>query len=204
MATLVLDEYEEKQLLAARAENGGDRYDEVWEGVYVMMAFPNNEHQEIVMGLSSLLYEVVQKNGLGKVLPGVNVSDRDKDWKDNYRCPDVAVFLNHTSAIDRGTHWQGGPDVAVEIVSRGDETRKKLGFYANVGTRELLIVDRFPWSLELYRLEDGELRLAGKVVADDGNELKSDAVPLSFALAVDEDRPALQVRHAQTVQTWRV
>ena len=98
---------------------------------------------------------VIWESRLGKVMAGVNVSDREHGWKKNYRCPDVVVFLNHTKAVDCDTFWFGGPDFAVEIASPGDRSREKLEFYAKVGTRELLLVDRKPWSLELYRL-DGE------------------------------------------------
>ena len=77
--------------------------------------------------------------------PGCNVSDQPERWKRNYRCPDVAVFLPGNPAEDRGTHWYGGPDFAAEVHSRFDRSRKKFGFYAKVGVRELLLVDRHPW-----------------------------------------------------------
>ncbi len=85
---------------------------------------------------------------------------RPSDWTKNYRCPDVLVFLPGNPAEDRGTHWLGGPDFAVEIMSRGDRSRKKLDFYAKVGVRELLLIDRRPWKLELYRRHDDRLELA--------------------------------------------
>jgi len=50
----------------------------------------------------------------------------------------------------------GGPDFAVEILNPGDRTPEKLPFYASVNVRELLVVDRDPWSLELFRLCDGQ------------------------------------------------
>ena len=88
-----------------------------------------------------------------KVFAGCNVSDQPKRWKRNYRCPDVAVFLPGNPAEDRKTHWFGGPDFAVEIISRFDRSREKFGFYKSVGVRELLLVDRHPWALELYRAD---------------------------------------------------
>ena len=45
MTTVILDEALAERLKADRAQRGGDRYDEVWEGVYMMAAMPNNEHQ---------------------------------------------------------------------------------------------------------------------------------------------------------------
>ena len=40
MATLITDPKLEEQLRAQRAEWGGDRYDEVWEGTYLMNPLP--------------------------------------------------------------------------------------------------------------------------------------------------------------------
>ena len=37
--------------------------------------------------------EVVTGAGLGKVRPGVNLSDRNEGWIHNYRGPDVVAFL---------------------------------------------------------------------------------------------------------------
>src|SRR3954454_1477279 len=54
---------------------------------------PNDEHQEIVSGLTGIFEALIVWTGLGKARPGTNVSDRAKGWKKNYRCPDVAVFL---------------------------------------------------------------------------------------------------------------
>ena len=46
-------------------------------------------------------------------------------------------------------------------MSRFDKSRKKFGFYKSVGVRELLLVDRHPWALELYRVEAGDWALVG-------------------------------------------
>ena len=58
------------------------------------------------------------------------------------------------------SHICGPADFLVEIISPGDKSRDKLAFYAELGVRELLVVDRYPWSLELYRLGGNELVLA--------------------------------------------
>ncbi|WP_152049242.1 Uma2 family endonuclease [Tautonia marina] len=205
MATLVLDSYVEDQILEQRRASGGDRFDEVWDGVYVMAPMPNDEHQEIVMGLSFVLQTVVGLAGLGRVRPGVNVSDRDDGWKQNYRCPDVVVFLNGTSAINRETHWLGGPDFAVEVASQGDRSREKLGFYATVNTREVLIVDRDPWALELYRLVEGTLTRVGTSRPGDAEALPSEVVPLAFRLIAAEPRPMIEVaRRDEAAESWRI
>ena len=75
MAVLVLDEWACETLLAQRRAMGGDRYDEVWEGTYVMNPMASVEHQRLVMGLPSALDIVVRGEGRGVVLPGANVAE---------------------------------------------------------------------------------------------------------------------------------
>jgi Uma2 family endonuclease len=161
MATVIMDRAYAELLRQKRAAAGADRWDEVWEGTYRIVPLPNTEHQQIVNRLCSIFEFVVGwKNG-GIVLPGANISDRTVGWEHNYRCPDVVVFLPNSSAKDFGTHWQGGPDFAVEISSDDDRTRDKIEFYASIGTRELLVIDRKPWQLELLRLARKTLKPAG-------------------------------------------
>ena len=204
MVALILEPWLEEQVIARRRETGADRFDEVWDGVYVMSPLPNDEHQEVATGITSVLYPTVHMTGLGKVRQGVNVSDRQDDWTKNYRCPDVVAFLNDTRAVNCDTYWYGGPDFAVEITSPYDRTREKFDFYASVGTRELLIVDRDPWALELYRLDGGELRLVGRSTAEQSDVLTSEVVPLSWRLVGGDERPRIEVAHADGVQRWLV
>ena len=145
MVARILDRELEQQLIAQRQASGADRYDEVWNGEYVLSPLANDEHQELVAFLSAVLFDVIQRTGLGLVRPGVNLSDRIDDWQQNYRCPDVVVFLKGGAAVCHGTFWTGGPDFAVEILSPGETTAEKIDFYARLGTRELLIVHRDPW-----------------------------------------------------------
>lgn len=203
MATLIRDRDIERRLIARRRRMGQDKFDEVWNGVYVIAPLANNEHQDVVGGLNTLLTIAIGWTQLGRVLPGTNVSDRQVDWKKNFRCPDVAVFLQDTTAINCDTHWFGGPDFAVEVASPGEKVTKKLGFYAAVGTRELMILNRTRWTLSLYRLIDGELRLEGESTVADGNWLSSNVLPLSFRMIDGLNRPRIEARHADG-QTWMV
>lgn len=204
MVALITDPSLEEQLIEQRRAAGADRYDEVWEGVYVMAPLANDEHQDLVTGISAKLRSAIQEESRGLVRAGANISDRRQDWTYNYRCPDVVVFLNETRAENCDTHWYGGPDFAVEIVSPGDRTREKLDFYAKVGTRELLIVDRDPWALELYRLEDGKLVQAGRSTTDDATVLDSRVLPLTWRLVSGEKRPQIEIAHTDGRQQWIV
>jgi Uma2 family endonuclease len=204
MAALITDPQLQAELVVQRQASGTDRFDEVWEGLYVMAPLANDEHQALVNDICAILTSVVAWPGLGLVRPGVNVSDREKDWKSNYRCPDAVVFLNGTAAVNHGAFWFGGPDLAVEIVSPGDQAYSKIPFYAQVGTRELLIVDRDPWRLILFRLRGGELVEVGRSDGEQAQVLQSQTVGLSWQLTVDSGRRTIVVHRIDGEQTWRI
>jgi hypothetical protein len=117
-----------EMLLQRRRDLGQDHHDEVWDGVYVMAPYANDEHQELVCQIGAILWIVIGFAGLAKVRPGVNISDRKTNWTVNYRVPDLAVFLAGCAAQNHGSHWFGGPDWAAEVVSPGDRSREKLTF----------------------------------------------------------------------------
>ncbi len=204
MATLVTDPRLEERLKEQRTAWGADRYDEVWGGVYTMAPLPNDEHQEIVSRLVSILEEVVGWPGIGKVRPGVNLAGPGEDWEHDYRVPDVAVFLRGGGAENRDTHWRGPADFLVEITSPGDRAREKIPFYARIGVKELLLIERHPWTLELYRSQEGGLVTVGQSTPRGGEVLTSRTVPLEFQLLPGSPRPNIQVTHPATGRRWLV
>jgi hypothetical protein len=113
----------------------------------------------------------------------------------------MSLFLGGNLAEDRRTHWFGGPDLALEIVSPDDRSRDKLDFYARVGTREVLILDRDPWQMELYQLDQGELQLRGTVTPD-GGVLTSAVTPFTFQLVGAQPRPQVKIVHTGTGREW--
>jgi Uma2 family endonuclease len=112
------------------------------------------------------------------------------------------VFLKGTHAKDCGTHWFGGPDFAIEVVFPRDRSRDKLAFYAKVSVRELLIVDRKPWRLELYRLENGQLELVGISTLKQPSVLSSEVLALTFALEEGKPRPRILITKADGTKSW--
>ena len=204
MTMIVANPRVQDEIIAQRQAAGRDRHDEVWEGVYVIMPDPNNEHQDLVGGLTTVFWLTIKTADMGDVFPGCNVSDQPNDWTHNYRCPDVAVYLRETSAEDRGTYWYGGPDLAIEIISPHDRSREKLDFYAAVNTRELLLIDREPWALELYRLTGEEMKLVGRSDLGNAAAVTSEVVPLSWRLVPGEERPRIEIKHADGQQQWTV
>lgn len=201
MAVLIHDPDLEREVRAERDRLFPNNRDEVWEGVLVMAPLPNNEHQALVLKLA-IAFTAATDPGGDIVLPGCNLSDRVAGWTDNYREPDVAVYLSTTKAKDCGTHWVGGPDLAVEIASPGEDPRQKLDFYAKVDTREVLIVDRDPWALELYQLQGGTLVLVGTSGIANSAVLASSVLPLTFTLRAAAPRPVIRIAHTAKPDEW--
>jgi hypothetical protein len=114
----------------------------------------------------------------------------------------MALFSAHGPARDRGTYWHGGPIVALEVVSPDDRSREKLDFYAKIGTREVLIIDRDPIQIELFQLRRGELVSAGIIKPGDGKSLASGVVPFKYQLIRSRPRPKFKIIHAETGQEW--
>ena len=180
-----------------------DRYDEVWQGITVMSPMANLEHMSIINAIGVCLNFTVNKLAGDFVHPGCNVSDRNLGWEKNYCVPDIAVILANGNAIHRGTHWEGGPDFLVEILSPGDRALQKLPFYASINTREVLIIDRDPWQLSLYQLQQQQLILIGESEPVSSQIINSSVLPLTFQLISGATRPTIVIVHTQTQQQWQ-
>jgi Uma2 family endonuclease len=204
MDTLIVDPRVSERLIRERRAHGADQYDEVWGGVYVMSPAPNDEHQELATRLARPLLEIVEDPGLGVVRIGINLASDPNDWERDYRVPDVAVFLTDSPAVCHGTFWSGPPDFLVEITSPWDKTRDKLRFYSDQWTRELLLVDRDPWQLELYRLQHGQLVLVAKMLLGDATLLESEVLPLRFRLSPGTPRPTIEIFSMDLQRSWIV
>ncbi len=204
MATLITDSTLEERLRDERRAAGADHHDEVWEGVYVISPLPNNEHQDIVTELAAVLVEAVRRPGLGRALAGVNLAGFQDDWEHDYRAPDVVVFLQNTAAENRDTHWRGAADFVVEVASPGDLTREKIPVYSRISVRELLIVERQPWGLELYCRQEGALVRVGESTLPSREVVASRVLPLEFQLVPGSSRPQIRVVHVESRREWMV
>lgn len=202
MAVLVHDPEIEARLRAEREASEAGKHDEVWDGVYVMSPLPDNERQLLAAELWLVFRTVLKAAGGGLAYDGLNVSDREEGWLQNYRGPDVAVILPGNRAKDCGTHWCGGPDFLVEVLSPNDPARDKRPFYAEIGVREMLVLDRDPWTLELYRLDAGRLDLVGTSTPDRQDALTSAVLPLTFRLVPGRRRPRIEVSPTEGGPSW--
>ena len=192
---IVLDKFVEESIKAERRARGIDRYDEVWDGLYIIGPVADNEHQDVQTGLCCAIQDAYGLDSEVRISAGANVSDLVENWEHNYRWPDAVVVCPGSIARDCDSHWHGGPDFVAEIVSKGDRSRDKLNFYARIGVRELLVIDRYPWQLELYRLTNGALELVCRSNVAESVSLRSAVVPASFRLLPGTPRPKIEVIH---------
>jgi hypothetical protein len=110
--------------LERRRALGQDLFDEVWEGEYHVAPGPNPRHGDVDDQLAAILRPLARAVGLWPSGP-LNIGAPD-----DYRVPDRA----YRRARDAATFTPTAA-IVVEIVSPGDETRSKLGFYFAAGAR---------------------------------------------------------------------
>ena len=134
--------------LAERRAKGLDRRDEMWEGVLHMTPPPSVEHQRILDDLIFFLKQLPTATR-GTVRSGIGVFRADKD----YRVPDLTFVRSGREALFHEAGIRaGGPDAVIEIRSPDDETYEKLPFFAAIGTREVVVIDRDTKRVEIFRL----------------------------------------------------
>jgi len=149
MRTLLTDpappEFEE--LLEARRRAGGDRHDEVWEGVLHMSPDPSGAHLKVQQQLAELLGALARDAGLEPGISGFNLGESKHD----YRCPDGGLFRNLGTGV-----WQRTAALVMEIVSPGDDSWNKFDFFAAHDVDEVLIVDPQKRTVSWFALDSGE------------------------------------------------
>jgi len=178
--------------LARRKTTGIDRWDEVWDGVWYMTPAPTLEHQRMLDEMIGFLVPHLKKTNRGRLVSGINVFRDAKGWT-NYRIPDLTFVATGREQI---LHEDGvraaGPDAVIEIRSPGDDTYEKLSFYAAIGTREVVIVDRDTKQVEICRLRGNEL-VRPKAGAEDWSHAESMNVRFR---RIDATPPRLRIEDA--------
>jgi Uma2 family endonuclease len=151
MQTLVLDPPTAGlgDLLERRRRSGLARLDEVWKGVLHMVPAPSGEHAYLAQQLAELLGPPARAAGLIPAIGEFNLGDSD----DDFRVPDGGLHRGRPTGV-----WQSTAALVLEIVSPGDESWKKLPFYAARHVDEVLIVDPQERSVNWLGLADGEYR----------------------------------------------
>jgi Uma2 family endonuclease len=147
-----------------------------------MAPSPNRDHQDFEFALEAWLRQYWARQFGGRVYHQINIAE-PSTWPNNYRIPDLVLLTPERFDIDCNEYFDGGPDVAVEIHSEGDEAYDKFDFYAKVGVREVWIIDRDSKQPEVFELvgKEYEARSAGP----DG-WLHSDVTNVETRAAADE------------------
>lgn len=124
---------------------------ELFDGECVMSATPGTKHQLIATRLSSLLYQIVDRESSGIVLgaPVDVVLSSTMVFQ-----PDVSYLSNERASINDGKKYNAAPDLVVEIISETTEERDrtfKFREYARGGAKEYWIVDPEKKQIEVYQ-----------------------------------------------------
>jgi Uma2 family endonuclease len=129
--------------LEQRRALGLDRYDEVWEGEYHVAPEAHGRHGLVDHQLRFLLDGRARAAGL------VGSSPLNLGRPDDYRVPDQAYLRKPATDV-----WNSTAAIVVEVVSPGDESYAKLGFYHRLGVEEVLIVDPLRQAVEWHGRND--------------------------------------------------
>jgi Uma2 family endonuclease len=173
------------EVLELRKRTGADRFDEMWEGVLHMPPAPDLRHQLMARDIVAFFAEAWEPRTGGLAVAQVNVSTPDR-WPTDYRIPDVAIMTEAAAKAAETRFVQ--PIVAIEIRSPADETYEKLDFYAEVGVRALVVVERQTKAVQVFSVADGTLVLAAAgpggwtLVPPLGVEVRTEAGPDRAAL----------------------
>ena len=147
----------------------GERY-ELINGVLIMVASPNRDHQSIQVELGFRVVTIVKENDLGSVFnPPFDVVFSMEEVVQ----PDLVFVSKEREDIITPANIQGAPDLVVEILSPSSTTRDwrdKFDMYERHGVREYWIIDPDSRTAWLFAFQDGAFSEAGRYGAEDALE----------------------------------
>ncbi|MBD6614930.1 Uma2 family endonuclease [Komarekiella sp. 'clone 1'] len=163
--------------------DNGNRY-EIIDGELFVTRAPHWNHQKACVRICTALDTWSQATSLGQVVPAPGIIFGDNDNV----IPDVVWASNERLALllDEAGHLTAAPELVVEVLSSGSENEKrdkelKLKLYSSRGVREYWIVDWRKQQVEVYRREQGSLKLVATLFK--GDELSSPLLP-DFTCAI--------------------
>lgn len=131
-------------MLAQRRALGQDRFDEVWGGEYRMVPGPRIAHARLDAALLAALGPYARAAGL-TALTTFNLGTAQ-----DYRVPDQG-YLRHPE----DTMYVPTAEIVVEVLSPGDQTFAKFGFYAAHGVHEIVVADPDTAAVQIHTLVEG-------------------------------------------------
>ena len=142
--------------------DNGNRY-EIINGELFVTRAPHWKHQTTCGRFFTALdmWSIATKSGKTAMGAGVIFGDKDDV------IPDVVWVSKekYEILIDQAGHLLGAPDLAIEVLSAGTENEKrdreiKLKLYSTRGVLEYWIADWRAKQIQVYRRENGVLKLA--------------------------------------------
>ena len=133
-----------------------DTWAEWVDGEVVVMSPVNFEHADLHTFLLLLIGNFVDERGLGKVVTEP-FQIRFGELR-RRRSPDIIFISNRQLRMVRTAHFEGGPDLIVEIVSSDSQSRdrrEKYIEYHTAGVREYWIVDPLSRTVEAHGRDRG-------------------------------------------------
>ena len=154
---------------------------ELVDGEIVMSPTPKNRHQSVVGNGFTLLRQITSSGSvvvspMDVYLDNENVVQPDVFWVSG---PDSRCQLGEDD------YWHGAPDLVVEVLSPDTALRDKtvkFHLYEKHGVREYWLIDPEAQYVEVWRLENGELRRVG--VFGKNNEFESPVLGQLVKVAV--------------------
>ncbi len=149
--------------------DNGNRHEIINGELYVTRA-PHWKHQKTCGRLFTALdiWSIATK--LGETAMGAGVIFGDQDDV----IPDVVWISKekYEALIDQAGHLLGAPDIAIEVLSSGTENERrdrevKLKLYSSQGVLEYWIADWRNKQVQVYRRENGILKLAMTLFVSD-------------------------------------
>ena len=142
--------------------DNGNRY-EIINGELFVTRAPHWKHQTTCGNFYAKLKVWSDQTSLGYTAVGAGVIFGDKDDV----IPDVVWVSKekYEILIDQAGHLLGAPDLAIEVLSAGTENERrdrevKLKLYSSRGVLEYWIADWRAKQIQVYRRENGVLKLA--------------------------------------------
>ncbi|GAB1538706.1 Uma2 family endonuclease [Scytonema sp. NUACC21] len=150
-------------------ENEGTRY-EIIEGELCVTRAPHSRHQQTCGRIFQQLNTWSEESNLGETIPSPGIIFSDT----NNVIPDVVWVTKETyiQLIDEQGYLTGAPELVVEVLSESQQDQKrdrvaKLKLYSSSGVREYWIADWRSRKLEIYRRENGQLKLVATLFEKD-------------------------------------
>ena len=144
----------------------GERY-ELIDGVLIMVASPNREHQSIQLELGFQVVTIVKDNDLGWVFnPPFDVLFSRTEVVQ----PDLIFVSKERENIITDANIQGAPDLVVEILSPSSTRRDwqdKFTMYERHGVREYWLISPEMRSVWIFTQNEGTFEEVGRYGAGD-------------------------------------